>query len=157
MSECGIYRYALWRDTGALGGEGTVVFVMLNPSTADAEQDDPTIRRCIRFARDWGFARLAVGNVYALRSTDPAALARAEDPVGPKNDYWLLRLGGAVVIAAWGASRHLTTEREREVIDLLTYGGSLSLGCLGQTKNLRPRHPLFVRADVRPLPFRRRP
>lgn len=77
----GEYRYKLWRVTGA-PGTSVALFVMLNPSTADATDDDPTIRRCIRFARDWGHARLLVANLYALRATDPRALSRHPDPVG---------------------------------------------------------------------------
>lgn len=155
LSDCGRYRYALWRDTGALGGEGTVLFVMLNPSTADAETDDATIRRCVRFARDWGYARLAVGNLYAYRATDPNALGEVEDPVGPENDDWLLELqGSGATIAAWGANAW-ARRRECEAIALLTYGGSLGLDCLGQTKSLAPRHPLYVPATARPRRFAR--
>jgi hypothetical protein len=156
LSDCGHYRYALWRDTNILGNEGQVRFVMLNPSTADATEDDPTIRRCVRFAADWGFARLVVANVYALRSTDPAGLADAADPVGPENDHWLRETYSDQTIAAWGASKYLSREREAEVLTLLTYGGSLGLDCLGQTKDLRPRHPLYVPAATRPQRFAQR-
>lgn len=150
------YRYALWRDTGALGAEGTVLFVGLNPSTADETADDPTIRRCIRFARDWGYARLAMANAYAFRSTDPAGLADAEDPVGPENDAWLQKLAGGCEerIAAWGASEHLTAEREERLLHILTYGRSWGINnCLGQTQKLRPLHPLYLRASTRPRPL----
>lgn len=82
ISACGAYRYRLDR-LGALLGRGAVNFVMLNPSTADAEQDDPTIRRCLGYAFRWGFARLIVTNLYALRSTDPRALWEHPDPIGP--------------------------------------------------------------------------
>lgn len=158
LSDCERYRYALWRDTGTLGGEGTVLFVMLNPSTADAETDGPTIRRCVHFARDWGHARLAVANLYALRSTDPALLGEADDPVGPENDRWLQDLAGGCEerIAAWGASRFVTAEREAHVLEVLTYGGSWGINCLEQTRDLRPRHPLYVPAAMKPKPLRRR-
>jgi hypothetical protein len=156
FSGCGTYRYALWRDTGCLGGEGTALFVMLNPSTADAELDDPTIRRCVRFARDWGYARLAVGNLYALRSTDPAALAAADDPVGPDNDEWLSELASNAwtVILAWGA-HPMAERRARDVRQLVEGRSGGTAQCLGQTKSLAPRHPLYVRASKRPEPFKR--
>jgi hypothetical protein len=156
LSPCGAYRYALWRDVGELGNEGTVLFVGLNPSTADATKDDPTIRRCVRFAREWGYARLAMANCYAVRSTKPAGIELADDPVGPDNDEWLQKLAGNAlhIIAAWGASPHLTPEREARVLDVLTYGGSMGIDCLGQTDSGRPRHPLYLRADTRPRPLR---
>src|SRR5262249_14212908 len=85
ISDCGRYRYSLTRRWGD-AAEPRALFVMLNPSTADAEQDDPTIRRCIGFAKAWGMGSLEVVNLYALRATDPAALLSAPDPIGPKND-----------------------------------------------------------------------
>ncbi len=156
LSGCGRYRYALWRETGCLGGEGTVLFVMLNPSTADAEQDDPTIRRCIRFARDWGYAKLAVGNLYALRATHPAALASSDDPVGPDNDEWLTKLASNAwtTILAWGA-HPMAQRRSRDVLQLVESCSGGTAQCLGQTKSLAPRHPLYVRASKHPEPFRR--
>jgi hypothetical protein len=80
---------------------------MLNPSTADASQDDPTIRRCIGFARQWGCGRLVVLNLFAFRATDPADLKRAADPVGPENRAWFDRtlvddLVGGPVVCGWG-------------------------------------------------------
>ena len=94
------YRYTLrrqWDDALPY-----CLFVMLNPSTADATQDDPTIRRCIGFTKAWGFGGLLVGNLFALRSTDPAALYHADDPVGPENDSCLrtLRDEAALSVAA---------------------------------------------------------
>lgn len=156
ISECGRYRYALTRETGYPGGEGTVLFVMLNPSTADATTDDPTIRRCLGFARQWGYARLAVGNLFALRATDPRELlSSAVDTVGPENDSWLDQLAGgaAETIAAWGAHRAAAPERVRRVLAVVEFWGSMR--CLGQTKTLAPRHPLYLRRDAARVPFRR--
>jgi hypothetical protein len=76
------YRYTLHRRLA--GGAGRLCFCMLNPSTADARVDDPTVRRCVGYALAWGFAELECVNIFALRSTDPRALARADDPVGPR-------------------------------------------------------------------------
>src|SRR5919204_4199606 len=102
FSECRTWRYSLTR--GLDGSDGTVAFVGLNPSTADETTDDPTVRRCIGFAREWGFARVEVVNVYAFRARDPRELWRADDPVGPDNDRILAQVldGAELVIAAWG-------------------------------------------------------
>src|SRR3989449_11540410 len=102
FSRCGTYRYALWRRWAA-GPQ--VLFVMLNPSTADAQRDDPTIRRCIGFARRWGCGGIEVVNLFALRATDPRRLRYTRDPVGPENVAHLARAAGraSLVGAAWGA------------------------------------------------------
>lgn len=147
ISDCGTYRYALKRSGST--GSGGVLFVMLNPSTADASLDDPTIRRCIGFARCWGFRDLAVANLYAYRATDPHDLDDAAgagvDPVGPDNDEWIARLAASAtqIIVAWGAKA--SAKREREVLEIL---GSEVL-CLGQTQSGAPKHPLFLKADTR--------
>src|SRR5215510_5582686 len=84
LSDCGRYRYMLRRTWDH--SKPRVLFVMLNPSTADAEIDDATIRSCIRLAKGAGYGSFEVVNLYALRATDPAELQRADDPVGPKNN-----------------------------------------------------------------------
>lgn len=147
ISACGTYRYLLTRPTeNMLPERGTALFVMLNPSTADATEDDPTIRRCRGFARAWGCAGLTVANLYALRSTDPAALRRHADPVGPDNDMYLSRLGREYgdVVCAWG--KHASPERVAAVVALLNAAGA-RLWCLGANKDGSPKHPLYIRAD----------
>lgn len=145
LSPCRAYRYDLvrrWSD--ALP---TLAFVGLNPSTADEEEDDATVRRCVAFARREGAGGLVMLNAYALRSTDPAGLRRAADPVGPENDATLRRHfgGGDVVrvVAAWGAN--VALERER-VIERIAAAARRPLHCLGRTKFGFPRHPLYVPA-----------
>ena len=153
LSECGTYRYALWREW--MTGEGTCLFVMLNPSTADASEDDPTIRRCIGFAQRWGYGRLAVANLFAFRATEPNALLSATDPVGPENEHWLGQLfdDASLVIAAWGASvRPVAAHRECEVIAKCRMFG-VRLDCLGLTKENLPRHPLYIAGATEPVPF----
>src|SRR5262245_2535132 len=105
ISSDGVYRYSLSRRLSH--GDRAVLFVGLNPSTADGATDDPTIRRCVGFARSWGFDWLLMGNLYALRSTDPKGLMRVEDPIGPKNQGKLRNLTRRteLVVAAWGARR----------------------------------------------------
>ncbi len=148
FSECRTWRYSLTREVAPLTGEGTVSFIGLNPSTADATTDDPTIRRCIRFARDWGFARLKMLNLYAYRATTPRELKCASDPVGPDNDHVLaLAVGFSdLIVCAWGVN----ADAERAARVLAFYAAP---HCLGVTKDGMPRHPLYVRANARPVPF----
>lgn len=125
---------------------------MLNPSTADATQDDPTIRRCIGFARDWGYGSLKVVNLFAFRATDPSILEGAADPIGPENDRHLVETcqQADLVVAAWGNYGRLLG-RDRQVVALLASHSEIM--CLGSTKCGNPRHPLYVRGDTQPMPF----
>lgn len=148
------YRYTLTRGPW-LNGEGTVLFVMLNPSTADEHQDDPTIRRCVGFAQSWGFRRLTVGNLYALRATDPRELFRAADPVGPRNDLALIELArwADEVIVAWGATQHPQPARAQHLLELLRAAHG-PVKCLGLTPATgQPRHPLYAAADTPLRPY----
>ena len=147
FSECRTWRYSLSRE---LAGDGVVAFAGLNPSTADEAHDDPTIRRCIGFAREWGFGRLDVVNLYAFRAGHPPDLWAAHDPVGPENDRVLAQVldRAGLVIAAWGM--HARADR---LIELAAVLGGRPLHALGVTKNGAPRHPLYVRADARPTPY----
>src|SRR5438128_11131670 len=97
------YRYRLWRRWDR--SRAVVAFVMLSPSTADAMHDDPTIRRCVGFARAWGCGGVDVVNLFALRATDPRALRKAADPIGPANERHLRRAvrAAGLVVLAWGA------------------------------------------------------
>jgi hypothetical protein len=146
ISEDGMYRYLLVRSWDI--ELPSVCFIMLNPSTADATQDDPTIRRCIAFARKWGFGTLRVVNLYAFRATDPAELKTATDPVGPLNHEYLQAAVAAsqLCIAAWGV--HATVERAAEVCTVVN-----ELKCLGVTQNGEPRHPLYVAGSTEPVPY----
>lgn len=144
ISADGLYRYTLGREWG---DGGCLVWVMLNPSTADAEQDDPTIRRCIGFSKAWGYGSLTILNVYGLRATDPRELRRASDPVGPENKRIvreaLVSAGGGV--AAWGTQGGAEADALRQWWGSharATGGGPLE--CLGTTKHGHPRHPLYV-------------
>lgn len=153
ISGCGRYRYRLARRWTEGWGR-PAVFVMLNPSTADAFVDDPTIRRCVGFAKAWGCDRLVVVNLYAFRATQPRDLWRAEDPVGPQNDdhlegaaYTAARYDGPLV-AAWGA--HAKADRVAQVLEI---PGMDRLVALGVTKSGAPRHPLYLRADAQLSPW----
>lgn len=139
FDETGAYRYRLSRE---LGGARTVCWVMLNPSTADHERDDPTLKRCIGFARALGYGRLDVVNLFALRSSDPSALETHPDPIGPANDEHIVAVARAaqLVICAWGAGGSLL-DRDAHVRGLLERAG-VSLFALAFTGDGAPRHPL---------------
>jgi len=141
LSTCGKYRYQLTRQWEMR--LGTVVFVMLNPSTADANVNDPTIRRCINFARSWGFGGIKVVNLFAWRATKPAELQTVVDPVGPDNNRYLLEAfeQAPATVVAWGANA--PSSRAREVIGLLQ-AADIVPQCLGSTQVGHPRHPLYV-------------
>lgn len=153
ISECGAYRYMLRRPSEVRYPErSTAVFVMLNPSTADAAQDDPTIRRCRGFARTWRCAGLTVLNLYALRSPKPSALWKAPDPVGPENDGYLWRVARECgdVVCAWGSNAK--PDRVAAFLRIME-GTAARLWCLGVTKDGSPRHPLYVRAHQPLVPW----
>ena len=139
LSPCGRYRWWLSRTWG---DAPPLVFIGLNPSTADASQDDPTIRRCIGFARREGCGGLLMLNLFAFRATDPAQLHCVADPVGPENDVTLVNMARGRVVTAWGA--HPAAFSRAAAIRSLV---SAPLLCLGTTKDGSPRHPLYVRAD----------
>lgn len=136
----GQFRYLLIR-TWASGP--LCCFIMFNPSTADATKNDPTIRRCIGFAKKWGFGSLEVVNLFAYRATDPMDIFKATDPVGPENDKYIrdaiARAG--LIVGAWGAQDSQTVKRVWQVQDILK---GTPIYCLGQTKCGNPRHPLYV-------------
>jgi len=150
-SDCERYRYALtrvWETGGA-----RACFVMLNPSTATEEQNDPTVERCERRARALGFGAFTVINIFAWRDTDPRAMRRAADPVGPENDAAILEAcrGADRIIAAWGThGAHLG--RGAEVARLLR-GLGRELHHLGLTRDGHPRHPLYVAYAHPPEPW----
>jgi hypothetical protein len=148
----GAYRYALWRawDPRRPG----VCFVMLNPSAADAAPDVPTIRRCLGFARSWGFGALHVVNLFAFRAAGPRALKAASDPVGPDNDGFLAAASASadLLVAAWG-NHGIFAGRAASVVRDLLLAGREPL-CLGRTRTTgEPRHPLYVPRGARPVPL----
>lgn len=142
ISPCGLYRYTLARRWGP--GSGSVLWIMLNPSTADADADDPTIRACRAFSERWGKNALEVVNLFALRSTDPRKLTDAEDPVGPENDDHIVQAveRSDLIVAAWGARGNLYG-RDDEVSRFLALRSRVPR-CLGITKAGDPRHPLYI-------------
>lgn len=138
FSPCRRWRYVLRRAWS--NGPRHALFIMLNPSTADETNDDPTIRRCISFAKTWGMDRLTVCNIFAYRSTDPYVLSTLDDPIGPENDRFihLCYSEAQVRVAAWGVHGALQ-DRGAAVASACP-----ALDCLGTTKDGHPRHPLYV-------------
>lgn len=136
------YRYHLTRPLD-VGGSGIILFVMLNPSTADEIEDDPTIRRCIGFGEREQFGTLAVVNLYAYRATNPKELKQVFDPVGPENDKWLIMASYSadLTVAAWGANAdRMRSNKVKEILK--------APQVLGLTKGGFPKHPLYLRADA---------
>jgi len=155
LSRCGRYRYALGRRWGA-GAEA--LFILLNPSTADAATDDPTLRRCIGFARREGCGASRTVNLFAWRATAPRdltqALGKGEDIVGPRNARALraaLAECDGPVIVGWGA--HAIAEPRAQALARLAVRQGRALHCLGVTKAGQPRHPLYIRAETPLIPW----
>lgn len=143
ISPCGTYRYQLYRKW-AESERMPILWVMLNPSTADHNIDDPTIRRRIGFSKAWGYGAMFVGNAYAFRATDPSALVgmTVGDAAGPDNHthLWQMASRCALTVAAWGArGPHYVAE------EMKSPGG---VWCIGKTKDGYPKHPLYVKGDT---------
>lgn len=149
LSPCEKYRYTLtrvWENS-----QQRVVFIGLNPSTADETQDDPTIRRCMRYAYDWGYGGVYMLNLFAFRATNPKDMMAAQDPVGPYNDKFLIEYTAGIhagnVVAAWGAHGAFQG-RDKAVKDMIS-----PLHCLHITKDGHPGHPLYLKKDLKPVLF----
>ena len=167
LSPCGTYRYALRREWGP---GGIVAFVLLNPSTADDVHDDPTVRRCVGFARALGAGGVSLVNLFAFRATDPADLWAYPGPVtGPCGDHFIVGAANDgyivkevrsadTVICAWGAPtcpkamRAFVHRRAREVSGMLV-GEGVALHALRRTAKGWPGHPLYLPGDLRPVPW----
>ena len=140
-----LYRYALWRIWD--NELPKVLFIGLNPSTADEVKDDPTIRRCIRYALDWGYGGYIMGNIFAYRSTDPKQLKIIDNPIGIENNYWLKKLHteASLTIGAWG-NHGKYLNRGQDIINLIN-----NLFCLRITKEGHPSHPLYLSSKLNPI------
>lgn len=156
ISACGTFRYGLGRDWSVGRPSRWLLFVMLNPSTADADVDDPTIRRCMGFAHAHGFNGLAVVNLYAYRSPSPRALRDAGWPIGPENDANIAAAASEAhgVCLAWG-SFAARTPRAGQVLQILRANlkPGVELQCLDTTGDGHPKHPLYLSSALRLKPF----
>ncbi|TXT28132.1 MAG: hypothetical protein FD131_3265 [Rhodocyclaceae bacterium] len=151
FTPCKRYRYRLWRTWD--DSKPSLVMVMLNPSIANEEQNDPTVERCQRRAMSLGYGGLVVTNIFALVSTDPTALYSTQDPVGPENDAAIRDAvsSAGMVLCAWG-THGVHVGRAKAVVDLLRDAG-VTPYCLGQNADGSPKHPLYVRYAVTPMPY----
>lgn len=155
------YRYTLWREWVTeqdliLGGGahgGYLMVIGLNPSTADETRDDPTIRRCVGFAKAWGYDALCMTNLFAWRDTKPANMKTAMFPVGGDNDMWLSKCAAeaGMILAAWGVLGAFL-ERGASVTTALQRMG-LRVHALKLNADGSPQHPLYIPADTKPIPL----
>lgn len=148
FSPCRRYRFTLWRTWEPKFEP--VAFIGLNPSTADEDVDDPTIRRCVDFAKRWGGGGLVMLNLFGWRSTDPKGLHTAVDPIGDGNDDAIRRTvrSARLVVAAWGF--HGSLDARDVAVRELVKGEGVRLWRLGTTKDGHPRHPLYMPAETLP-------
>ncbi len=148
----GRYRYSLWRAWSIY--HPRIAFILLNPSTADEHKNDPTIRRCISFARAWNFGSLEVVNLFAYRATDYRELLKAHEPIGAENNRFLIQAVErcSTIVLGWGAKGTFLS-RDRQVMSILR--GRNNLYCLGFTKNGQPRHPLYIKGNTDLVPIKK--
>jgi hypothetical protein len=161
FSDCGRYRYVLWRSlTGRFDEPHTsVLWCLLNPSTADAFKLDPTLTRCLNYTKAWGYQQMAVVNLFAYRSTKPSGLvelkARGISPVGREDDFYLGReINGAdLVVCGWGMSvPDFGKDRPGEALEMIANAGKVPYALAVNSDN-SPGHPLYLKADLRPRPI----
>lgn len=177
ISSCGLYRYSLWREWRGthdpknwrwLGKDGagaeygdpkSCLFVMLNPSTADGEQDDATIRRCVGFAKAWKFERLEVVNLFAYRATKPRDVLKLQnqhgDVIGWQNSELIDRASrdAGLIVCAWGSNVESLDPTRDHVETVRGWLGSKPQFALGFTKDGHPRHPLYAASDSALVPM----
>ncbi|WP_371736966.1 DUF1643 domain-containing protein [Brevibacillus sp. HD1.4A] len=149
FDEAKVYRYSLirrWNDKLP-----RLTYIMLNPSTANENDDDPTIRRCLGFAKQWNYGSIEVVNLFAYRATDPSELLSCTDPIGYENNKYILEAiqRSSLIVLAWGTKGSLK-ERDKEVVRLLNNVRE-NVYCLSRTKEGHPKHPLYVRGDTKPI------
>lgn len=147
ISKDKIYRYKLSRTWDST--KPTILFIGLNPSIANENVDDPTITRCINFAKDWGYGTLLMANLFAFRSTYPKDIYLIDDPIGKDNDHYLLECvtQSDLIVACWG-NNGTYMNREKVITELVP-----NLYCLQKNKNGTPHHPLRLPRNIHPLPF----
>lgn len=171
LSDDRVYRYTLWREwqcqpvwgscqlpSGHIGShsqesKGYAMFIGLNPSTADETLDDPTIRRCVGFAKRWGYSALCMTNLFAIRTKDPSMMKKHPFPAGQDNHSWILRCASeaGIVVAAWGKDgRH-----QNQDLNVREWVNSVNavMFCLKLNRDGTPQHPLYVPADTVPKPY----
>ncbi len=147
FSKCRRYRYVLRRNWNRQ--KPIVAFIGLNPSSANETSDDPTSRRCMGFANDWGYGGISLINLFAFCAHSPKSMMMAADPIGSENDRWIDRVisESDLVIAAWG-NRGTFMDRANELHSRID-----NMYCLKLTERGQPMHPLYVKADIIPIAY----
>ena len=147
FSDCRKYRYVISRTWD--GKKKTILFIGLNPSTADEQIDDPTIRRCINYAQNWGYGSLLMVNLFAYRATMPTELKKVKNPIGNDNDLHIKELIKKVdlTVAAWGNEGSLLN-RDKEIKKIIP-----NLMCLKINKSGQPAHPLYQKKDLQLIKY----
>lgn len=157
FSQDRVYRYTLWRNwsVGLFTPTGKpdryVNFICLNPSTADEIHDDNTIRKCVKFAKTWGFGAMCVTNLFAYRSTDPKAMMLVDEPIGSENDYYLENIAknADLVIAAWSQYGNHRNRATGVRTNLATI--DMHYLRMGKGKDPQPWHPLYLPDVTKPV------
>lgn len=158
ISRCEMYRYWLHQRTMIPNTKGWLVVMMVNPSTADMDIDDPTSRRVIEFARVWDMEGVIIVNLFAFRSPDVRELGECENPVGKNNEKYIRiacevvkRYKGSKFVCAYGAS-DFARLREWWVLEIVSECG-IPMWCFGTNKDGSPKHPLYIQANPKLVPF----
>lgn len=145
-----VHRYTLWREFNLFSSK-FVQFIGLNPSTADEQADDPTIRRCIGFAQSWGYGAICMTNLFAFRATLPQVMKEAADPLGPDNMKWINAVAqeADLIVAAWGVDGDFR-KQHREVLQA-AIDWPKPIHCLAVTQSRQPKHPLYILGSAQPV------
>ena len=153
FSDNGLYRYSLWRIWEP--ARELMNFCMLNPSTADENDNDPTIVRCCHRAKTMGYGGLIVTNIFAYRSTDPKELKKVEDPEGMWNPSRIIEVAQMcdVTICGWGKHGTINGQGDKVLRQLLFWNGQNKIRTLKLNKDGSPAHPLYIGYDVKPIPI----
>lgn len=147
FSEDRKHRYVLIREWDL--NKPSLMVVSLNPSTADEKKNDPTVRRCIGFAKKWGFGKLIMTNIFAFRATLPEDLFNSKNPIGNKNDYWLKKLSKKAdkIVLAYG-NHGKFKNRHNEILKIID-----GPYCIKKSKTGMPMHPLYLKYTKKPIRY----
>jgi len=145
FSKCRKYRYTLWRMWDL--GKPKVMFIGLNPSTADEINNDPTVTRCINYSKSWGYGGMYMMNIFSFRTTYPSELIKCKNPIGIDNDQWIKRISKEVdkCIGAWGNYGNLFN-RSEDILKIVP-----NLYCLKINGTGEPAHPLYLKSTLKPI------
>ena len=148
FSKCRIYRYVLWRTWDLK--KPKIMFLGLNPSTADEINNDPTVTRCINYSKSWGYGGLYMMNIFSFRTTYPSKLKQSNNPIGKDNDKWILKIAKDVdkCVGAWGNDGKFLN-RSKTIFELIPV-----LYCLKINKSGEPSHPLYLKSTLKPIKFK---